>query len=247
MNELKPWEYKTESVRTSDTTYNFIIFCEDEVSEPIYLKQFEREHLKVNVIPNQKSKKLNIDLAITHCRENSLIIYNDKVPKLNVTDGTQVWCVFDRDIEADQDKILLNHTSFDTSIKTATDAGIALAWSNDAFELWLLLHFEDIVFEDHEYRHRMKYYDRLTVILKGLKFAPEYQKVVDSENYQYKYSMKRPNKFIAMVLPNLKGKTEVALERARKLEELHKSTKSYHEMAPCTMMHKLVGELIRLA
>ena len=38
----KPWELKVEDKRSFDTLFTFIIFCEDENSEPIYFKSFER-------------------------------------------------------------------------------------------------------------------------------------------------------------------------------------------------------------
>jgi hypothetical protein len=247
MPDINPWDLRTESDRTADTRYTFIIFCEDEVSEPCYLRQFQKPHLKINIIPGQSHKKMNVEKAITYCRENDLIENIDNVPTLKLDIGTQVWCVFDRDIEANADKVLIGHTSFDTSINTARSAKINIAWSNDAFELWLLLHFEDVVLNDPDYSHRQKYYERLTAIFKNLTFTPEYQKVVDSVDFNYKESMKKAHKFIPMVLPNLKGKTETAIARAKALAEHHHATPSFHEMAPCTMMHKLVEELIKLA
>lgn len=33
-----PWEIKQTDERTADSLTTFIIFCEDEVSEPIYFK-----------------------------------------------------------------------------------------------------------------------------------------------------------------------------------------------------------------
>lgn len=47
----------------------------------------------------------------------------------------QVWCVFDKDgfpLE-----------NFDNAIQQAEAAGFLVGWSNQAFEYWLLLHFED--------------------------------------------------------------------------------------------------------
>ena len=47
----------------------------------------------------------------------------------------QVWCVFDKDgfpLE-----------NFDNAIHEAKAAGFKVGWSNQAFEYWLLLHFED--------------------------------------------------------------------------------------------------------
>ena len=46
-----------------------------------------------------------------------------------------VWCVFDRDD--------FPAAHFDDAIGQATAAGFSVAYSNQAFEFWLLLHFED--------------------------------------------------------------------------------------------------------
>ena len=41
----EPWNIKKEDTRQADSKPNFIIFCEDEVSEPIYFKYFETEKI----------------------------------------------------------------------------------------------------------------------------------------------------------------------------------------------------------
>ncbi len=49
-------------------------------------------------------------------------------------DYNQVWCVFDRDDCLKQD--------FNNAIANAHKAGFKVAYSNEAFELWYVLHFE---------------------------------------------------------------------------------------------------------
>ncbi|MDZ7878813.1 MAG: RloB family protein [Saprospiraceae bacterium] len=67
-------------------------------------------------------------------------------------DGAQVWCVFDRDREPNDGK----DTAFNDSIRTANAKGIKTAWSNDDFELWILLHFEDVDPNNPDYLSREK-------------------------------------------------------------------------------------------
>ena len=52
----------------------------------------------------------------------------------------EVWCVFDMDVQ-NSDKDFAN---FDNSIDRAKSLGYNVAYSNDCFELWLLLHYKDI-------------------------------------------------------------------------------------------------------
>ncbi len=47
-----PWDIKTNDERESDTIVNFVIFCEDSVSEPVYFNYFETDKIKVNCIKN---------------------------------------------------------------------------------------------------------------------------------------------------------------------------------------------------
>ncbi len=49
-------------------------------------------------------------------------------------DYDQVWCVFDRDSWTKQD--------FNSAISNAEKYGFEVAYSNEAFELWYVLHFE---------------------------------------------------------------------------------------------------------
>jgi hypothetical protein len=46
----------------------------------------------------------------------------------------QVWCVFDRDSWSSED--------FNNAIQIAKKQGFSVAYSNEAFELWYVLHFE---------------------------------------------------------------------------------------------------------
>jgi hypothetical protein len=50
----------------------------------------------------------------------------------------QIWCVFDRDKDR---KKPTDKQSFNAAIQRAENNNIKIAYSNDAFELWYLLHF----------------------------------------------------------------------------------------------------------
>ena len=52
----------------------------------------------------------------------------------------QVWCVFDADPKPDNPKQARN---FNAAILLAKNNGFGVAYSNQAFEYWLILHFED--------------------------------------------------------------------------------------------------------
>ena len=95
-----------------------------------------------------------------------------------------------------------------------------MAWSNEAFELWYLLHFED----RYTGMKRTDYEEKLTQYLKR-----PYKKNDDGM-----YAM-------------LKDKLALAQKRAKALVEHHSKAKSPpHLSNPCTHVHKLVEALHKL-
>jgi hypothetical protein len=247
MSDLKPWELRMESDRNSDTVHNFIIFCEDEVSEVYYIKKFEKPNIKIELLGGRKSKNRQVLLAQSELDSRGQIEYTNGVPSgIRFDEGTQVWCIFDRDRNEDDSPSA--DTDFTTSIGNATNIGIKVAWSNDAFELWILLHFEEVNPTDARYRNRIIYYERLTQILVALPDKTEYlTKKTANGNFNYKDHFKSKNSFIQGVLPIIAPHMNDAIKRAKLLEAHHANKEKCHEMAPCTMMHKLVEELIKLS
>jgi hypothetical protein len=239
----KPWDLKTEDKRVADSLPNFIIICEDEVSEPIYLHYFHTSKIKVNYVKNQKSMMTNVINAIHHCEENGLTTHIDGEHCME--EGTQVWCVFDRDKEETAEKVRKGDITFNESLETAKRRGIKVAWSNDAFELWVLLHFEDVNLDS---KHRINYYDRLTEIFRALPNPNEdLKKVLVHNSYSYKRNLKSENNFRDIVRSVIVGKTKEAIERAKVLENNYQNKNlQEHEKSPCTLVYHLVEELIRL-
>jgi len=106
---IKPWEIKSSDIRVADNLPTFIIFCEDEVSEPTYFKFFETTKIKVNPIKKQDSKITNVIKTICYCQSNGLMQENDGLMFLE-TENIQIWCVFDRDIETNALEIIAVRT-----------------------------------------------------------------------------------------------------------------------------------------
>lgn len=241
----EPWNIKDSDNRQADSLPTFIIFCEDEVSEPIYFQYFETSLIKVNVVKDQKSKIDNVIRAITHCISTDLIIHDGDSPRFS-SDDTHVWCVFDRDSEETNEKERIGNTHFNESIKMAERSGIKVAWSNDSFELWILLHFEDVSIEDPKNKKRINYYDKLTSIFNALEDPNEdLIKVKRYAQFSYKLNLKQRNNFRNIVRNEIIPNTLKAIERAKKLEELHSQVaKPDHLKYPCTMVHHLIMELL---
>lgn len=241
-NNKQPWELRSDDVRTEDKLATFIIFTEDEVSERVYFKSFETERVKVNAIGNQKSDIKNVFNAIEHCRKEGLFDNNGKVAE----DGPHVWCVYDRDYNSNPDETLKNDKKFTKSMSDAEKHNIKVAWSNDNFELWVLLHYEDV--DEKKPLPRTKCYERLTKITESDdELCSHFSKFIDNGSYNYKKDLKKEKNFKKYILPILQDKTRrtAAIERAERLENYHvgRNVKP-HEMCPCTKVHHLVKELL---
>ncbi len=96
----------------------FLIVCEGEQTEPNYFRAFQ--------VPG-----VVIDIRSTNNR--GLDIINKAIQLRTEDEYDQVWCVFDRD---DLPNAII-HQAFNQ----ARRANINIAFSNQAFELWYLLHF----------------------------------------------------------------------------------------------------------
>ena len=193
-----PWELRSDDSRIEDKLSTFIIFTEDKVSERVYFKSFETGNVKVNAIGNQKSKIANVTNAIKHCQDNTLFDDNDKISE----EGIQVWCVYDRDRSFDSNEADKNDISFNASLLIAESHNIKVAWSNDCFELWVLLHFEDV--ECTEVLLRDIYYNRLTKIIEANEeLCKNFSKAIETGHYNYKECFKHERNFKEYILPEL--------------------------------------------
>lgn len=241
------WDIKSSDERPADTLKTFIIFCEDEHHEPLYFKSFEQHKagVKINAIPNARSKKLNLNKTIQTGIDEGLITFENGVYSLLPDVTEQLWCVYDRDMESEEWAAIpaQNHLDFDTSIIAASGAGLKIAWSNDVFEMWLLLHFEQIPTGARV--HRTYVYDRLTYIFKNdVPADEELANLIALDTFNYKDNMKRRDRFIKQVIPLLHPRTNNAIVNAQILEGQFSNLVPYHQRNPCTMVHKLVEEIL---
>jgi hypothetical protein len=107
-----------------------LIVCEGECTEPNYFRRFPVTSAAVEVVgvgcdPKSlvaEAKKLKDDEAARSQAEGMRGGYD------------QVWCVFDKDSISDHD--------FRQAIAKARRLGFNVAYTNEAFELWYLLHYD---------------------------------------------------------------------------------------------------------
>lgn len=128
----------------------------------------------------------------------------------------QIWCVFDKDDfpAADFDNAI-------SMIESCAAAGFRAAYSNEAFELWYVLHFEYL----NSALNRRQYIEHLDRHL-GRKYRKG-----DAGNYE---------------LLRRKGNEEQAIKNAERLRQAHETDEGHKppsRRCPVTMVDELVGEL----
>ena len=106
-------------MNTREVRQRFLIVCEGEQTEPKYFKAFAVAGLVLTITTSRERGPNMIEIAQ---REASKGEYD------------QVWCVFDRDD--------LQNNQIHTMFARAKQYDIQVAFSNQAFELWYLLHFD---------------------------------------------------------------------------------------------------------
>lgn len=234
-----PWELKVDDTREVDNLQTFLIFCEDETSEYEYFKFFETEKIKINIFQNQKNSIDNVIKAITYCKTNSIIDGDN-----NVIEGFEIWCVYDRDIFVNDPNFEETKMKFNIASSTAELHKINLAWSNDSFELWILLHLTEVL-EIEKFLHRDDYYNFLEDYFEKKENKSErLERILSHTTFSYKRDMKKRKNFIEVVRKEIVPNTFTAIDRSKNLLKIHEEKNDLSEWCPCTLVHNLVERLI---
>ena len=102
-----------------------LLVCEGRNTEPSYFDQLQAQFSRVRLkaIGEGYNRESLVKRAITLRQEGNY---------------AEVWCVFDKDPGFN-----VPSDSFAKALQLAQNHGLRAAWSNEAFEYWLLLHFVD--------------------------------------------------------------------------------------------------------
>jgi hypothetical protein len=99
---------------------SILIVCEGENTEPSYFNQFRLSSATIKSVGEGY---------------NTISLVNRAIQLRNLGKYDQVWCVFDKDD--------FNDTDFNNAIQKAESRNFGVAYSNQSFEYWLILHFDD--------------------------------------------------------------------------------------------------------
>jgi hypothetical protein len=160
------------------------------------------------------------DIETKGLGKNPMSVVGKAIDLKNENDYDRVWSVFDKDAFSDQ--------LFNDAINKAESNKVGCAWSNEAFELWFLYHFVN----------------RTT----GMN-REEYKKAIsdavnNSPNFQSKtrYVYAKNDKDNYRVMTEY-GSMDNAIKYAEEMSKKY-TDKRYATHNPCTMVFKLVRQLI---
>jgi hypothetical protein len=207
---------KERKVNVREKRQYYLIVCEGEKTEPNYFEGLKQ------TLPQGVLTTIQIDIKGIGDNTRSLVKKAKQI-KLSIEDTgrsvDKLWVVFDRDsFSAD---------SFNNAIHSCHDSRprIHCAWSNEAFELWYLLHF-------NFYNNSISRDDYKALIEKELK--PYLGK-----NYRY---LKNSKDMFDMLTKY--GNREQAIKWAKDLAKEYEGQGNFADQNPCTMVYKLVEELV---
>lgn len=112
---------------------SILIVCEGENTEPSYFNQFRLSSAVVKAIGEGY---------------NTVSLVNRAIELSQECDYDQVWCVFDKD----------DFKDFNEAVQLAEKSRLEVGYSNQAFEYWILLHFND---HQGGGMHRDEYHDKI--------------------------------------------------------------------------------------
>ena len=119
-----------------------LIVCEGKNTEPSYFRQFKLSTATIKPIGEGYNTVSLVNRAIQLSEEKAY---------------EQVWCVFDKDD--------FNNIDFNNAIQIAEANNFGVAYSNQAFEYWVILHFND---HQGGGMNRDDYNDKINELLKEL-------------------------------------------------------------------------------
>ncbi len=170
-----------------------LIVCEGKNTEPSYFSQFKLTNAEIFSVGEGKNTLTLVESVPKY------------VEKFN-QDFDQVWCVFDKDEFPNE--------NFDNAVSKANSLGYRVAYSNQAFEFWLILHFEG---HNGGAMHRDDYCKRLNRHLAnfGLVYDCD-SKFISPDFFELMLSLtERSTKDKPQTLQDL------AIERSKKIEAYH--------------------------
>jgi len=188
-----------------------LIVCEGKKTEPSYFRQFKLSSATVKTLGEGYNTVSLVNRAAELAKEERY---------------DQVWCVFDKDD--------FSENNFNNAIRIAEAQAFGVAYSNQSFEYWLLLHLVD---HQGGGMHRTDYNDKINKLLKpyNIVYDGKGSKVINEDFFELLQGKDEKTD---------KTRVELALIRAeRNYKRFDHKNPAAEESS--TTVFSLVGELLR--
>lgn len=194
-------------VNTRPERETYLIVTHGKNTEPSYFSSFRLSNVTLKWRPLDPLGLVRYVIAINALKKHD-----------------HVWVVFDKDEFTDE--------NFNEAINLARNSGIEVAYSNQAFEYWLLLHFEAL---NGERMERKLYGARINLILRkfNLEYPFDSTKLISRSFFEILMS---DDPFLG------KSRVGLAIERAGKIYDRFDHRSPAKEESSTTV-HLLVQEL----
>jgi hypothetical protein len=190
--------YMQRRVDIQPIRQKFLIICEGGKTEPNYFQRFRVPGLVIQV------QGLGMNTL-------SLVQKSIALRAADEDNYDQTWCVFDKDDFPDD--------NFNNALTLARSNGIKVAYSNQSFELWYVLHFD---------------------FMQNAITRKDYMRILD-EKLQHKYE-----KNSISIYDELYDLQSIAIKNARHLlKQYHQSRPARND--PSTTVHILVEQLVKFS
>jgi RloB-like protein len=221
-NHLQKRLVREEKKRKKDIRIKrkyYLIVCEGVQTEPNYFEAFK--------VQLPKGVLSSCQIEIEGSGRNTESLLDETIRLTQKWEGEtgrkidKVWIVFDRDSFEPQ--------QFNNAIQRCKLANpvIGCAWTNEAFELWYLLH--------------LVYFDTAIRRTEYQRMLEEHLSKKMGKNFEYKKNSKE-----MFTILNQYGSMDLAIENAERLEKLWNIREDYANHKPCTKVHHLINELKKL-
>lgn len=215
---------------TRNKILSVLIACEDEASAPTYFEMIVKG-LKESRVITQDS------LVIADHKHNTPLgvlsdLLNHKIDGKNYKDFEHRWIVIDRDAPRVNGG---GHTKddFNGALSSAKTKKVEVAYANDSYELWYLLHFNP----------------RTTAILRDEILKEVIKKLKEKNLIKFRDLVNeniKSKEYTKLIYEELLEFQQKAIKNAKNLLEFHGETHNPESDNPSTTIHKLVEILNNL-
>lgn len=208
----KPWlrEIAPRRVGVRPQRTQILLVCEDTKSAVLYFEQIQK------MLPQESITLYPVGTGMnTQSLVNEVASIRKHVEQKRGVDFDEVWVLFDKDS--------FDNAQFDNAISSGEAKRYKVAWSNECFELWYLLHFQDL----SAGIGRQEIYRKL-------------QKCLGVRNYAEQLKGEKGRELHQLFAIN-KAARLMAIKRAKRLDKM--ASGAYHTRNPVTKVYLLFEHL----